>query len=684
MRGARPHLVVGARTAIGMLVALLIASSAAAQVGGLTELPPPSSASPNLLKNGGFEPAAGGLAGWTANPTKVWSIESGGHAGQGSLRLTGADHESYIAGARQAVTLKAGTYTLEGWVKLQAVAEKDRNGVRLCLDGRPRLNWWKCTDIARGTADWKHLRLTSIVVSDPGPYRVLVGAYGRPTGTAWFDDVSLTVLRPAPLDAFLLYPNFRGLLLDDRPQTVRMSLATRGAPSGARVRVTIVDDAGGGAKVEREYPAAAKVTAELDAAKLPHGTYRVRSQLVGAGGEVLHAHPDYRIVKAPAAVRERFTVWVDEHNTTYLGGKPAFVLGLYNTTGYSNSPRAYAEGRDGWGDAKIAQAPINMLINYWLGVAPIPALEAYMDDLASRKMFYLQTVNFYHREDAQYAKIGYPAAKDGEDALNRWVGATLGKHKGLAGFYTSDEQPAQAVPIAFRQYRVLREAAPGTVAYAVLGNGWEEQAPLWRDAVDVLGLDPYPITRPAGQNDLAMVGRWTRLGRDAVQGSRPLWMVLQYFPLTGAAGWPRYEDLRAMSWMAIVEGARGLFYWSFGARGLAYVKDPAERERKWQELVKITREIKALEPVLLAPDAAVVARESSQGAVRALGKRAADGTRYLFAYNSRNTPVKVTWSLAEPAREVTDLDGTAAPTLAAGREFSTELGPFEIKRYRLR
>ena len=151
-----------------------------------------------------------------------------------------------------------------------------------------------------------------------------------------------------------------------------------------------------------------------------------------------------------------------------------------------------------------------------------------------------------------------------------------------------------------------------------------------------MGLDPYPIVKPTGQNDLAMVGEWTRLGQDAVKGSRPLWMVLQYFPLTAAGGWPTEAELRAMSWMAIIEGARGLLYWSFGEKGLAWIKDPREREQKWAELVRVTKEIKALEPVLLAPDAAVVSRESSGGAVRALGKAMPDGARYLFAYNTRN------------------------------------------------
>ncbi|HXH81440.1 MAG TPA: hypothetical protein VNN07_00770, partial [Candidatus Tectomicrobia bacterium] len=375
--------------------------------------------------------------------------------------------------------------------------------------------------------------------------------------------------------------------------------------------------------------------------------------------------------------------WYDERNVLHLDGRPVFALGIYTTSGYSTTRATYAHGRDGWGVARLAEAPLNLLINYHLGRAPIPALTAYMDELHARGIRYLQTVNFYHASDPQYREIPYPAAREGEDALNAWVARTLGSHPGLAGFYTMDERPAEEIPAVFRQRRQLAAAAPGTVTYGVAGNGLEDQVGLWRDALDVVGLDPYPITKPAGQNHLAMVGEWTRLGMEAVHGARPVWMVIQYFPLTGAGGWPTEADLRAMSWMAIVEGARGLLYWSFGEKGLAWVKDPRERERRWEELVRVTREIKALEPVLLAPDAEVVRGEPSGGAVRSLGKVGPDGARYLFAYNTRHTPVAVRWTLAAPAARVEDLDGRPGPALVDGR-FETRLGPYQVVRYRIR
>src|SRR5262249_828956 len=82
-----------------------------------------------------------------------------------------------------------------------------------------------------------------IAVSDRGPYKITAGAYGAPDGSAWFDEVSLTERRKPAVDVYLLYPNFRGMLFEDRPQVVRVAV---GAAQGARVRLALVDGAGGG------------------------------------------------------------------------------------------------------------------------------------------------------------------------------------------------------------------------------------------------------------------------------------------------------------------------------------------------------------------------------------------------------------------------------------------------------
>ena len=665
--------------AIALPLAVGGAENRAVAVGGLTALPGAESPGPNLVKNPHFEaPGGGDLAGWNARAAGPWSIDPLGRGGRPALRLSGADRQQGVPQLEQTLNLEPGLYTVAAWIKTENLGTKDaRSGVRVCLDARPRFNWWHCTPVARGTTDWAQPTQGGIAVSERGPYKVTVGAYGAPDGSAWFDEVSLSERRKPALDVYLLYPNFRGMLFDDRPQVVRVAV---GMAQGARARLALLEEAGGA--VARERVVTAPGTVELDAAGLRGDAWLLRAELLDASGAATSRYPDHRIVRVPAKARNELPVWFDERNVLYMGGKPAFVLGLYTTGGYSTTRSTYAQGQDGWGVTKMSEAPVNMLINYHLGRAPMAALTTYMDELASRGIRYLQTVNFYYRDDPQYKEIDYPAAREGEEALNRWVGRTLSAHPGFAGFYTADERPADMVPRVFAQRRVLAAAAPGSVTYVVLGDGLERQAPLWRDAVDVLGLDPYPVTKPAGHNDLAMVGEWTRLGQDAVKGSRPVWMVIQYFPLTGAGGWPSGPDIKTMSWMAIVDGARGLFYWSYGEKGLAWVKDPRERERKWGELVKTTKEIKALEPVLLAPDATVVT--GGVPAVRVLGKRGPDGARYLFAYNTGAQPVTASWTLTASASTVVDLDAQAAGPKVEGSGLSASFGPYEVKRFLIR
>ena len=665
--------------AVASPLAVRGADTRAIAAGGLTALPGADGTGPNLVKNPNFEaPAGGDLTAWNARAAGPWTIDRAGRGGRSALRLTAADAQQMVPQLEQTVSLEPGVYTVSGWVRAENLGTKDtRSGVRVCLDARPRFNWWHCTPVARGTADWSQLSQGGIAVSDPGPYKIAVGAYGAPDGSAWFDEISLTARRKPALDVYLLYPNFRGMLFEGRPQVVRVAV---GAAQGARVRLALVEEPGGA--VARERVVTGPGTVELDAAGLRGNAWLLRAELLDAAGAATARYPDHRIVRVSAKARDELRVWFDERNVLYMDGKPAFVLGLYTTGGYSTSRATYAHGDNGWGITKMSEAPINMLINYHLGRAPIPALSTYMDELSSRGIRYMQTVNFYYRDDPQYKEIDYPAAREGEEALNRWVAKTLSAHPGLAGFYTADERPADIVPRVFAQHRALAAAAPGTVTYAVLGDGLERQAPLWRDAVDVMGLDPYPIAQPTGRNDLAMVGEWTRIGQDAVKGARPVWMVIQYFPLTTAGGWPTGAEIKAMSWMSIIEGARGLLYWSWGEKGLAWVKDPRERERKWADLVKITKEIHALEPVLLGPDTTVVT--GSPAAVRVLGKRGADGARYVFAYNTGAAPVTATWTLAAPATAVMDLDAQAAGPKIEGNGFAASFGPYEVKRYLIR
>ena len=190
------------------------------------------------------------------------------------------------------------------------------------------------------------------------------------------------------------------------------------------------------------------------------------------------------------------------------------------------------------------------------------------------------------------------------------------------------------------------------------------------------GVDPYPIIEPSN-NDLAEVADWTREAYQAGHGARPVWTVIQFFQADLESAWPTQQQLHDMSWMAIVEGATGLFYWEYGLRGLYEVKNPAEHAALYQELINVTTEIKSLEPVLLSPDAPVITANSAAGTVFTKTKVGADGTRYLFAYNYTASPVTAEFTLAQPAASIIDYDTGVASAPDTSTTFSGAFQPYQ-------
>ena len=197
----------------------------------------------------------------------------------------------------------------------------------------------------------------------------------------------------------------------------------------------------------------------------------------------------------------------------------------------------------------------------------------------------------------------------------------------MVGYYTGDEPALTRQPQTFHQYGLIKGGDPSGFTLC----GVQHAA---RPAV-MEGHRRYSGRRcvSAGGGDRQRSGRGGRSHSRRVpglHGARPVWTVIQFFQLDLESAWPTEQQLHDMSWMAIVEGATGLFYWEYGIRGLASVKDPVEHAALYQELINVTTEIKSLEPVLLSPDAPVITDNSAAGTVFTKTKVGADGTRYLF------------------------------------------------------
>jgi hypothetical protein len=630
----------------------LSSASTPLENGGLVSFPTPL-ISANLVSNPGFEQGNAG-----------WSLASGftvdttvAHSGQASLRLTNANLGPYTPSATQIVQLKQGIYNFGGWVKVSAIgATVAGSGVRFCLYAPPSYPWTiaaSCTSQVSGTADWQYIQTTSITVPQDTSAEFLVDAYGKPDGTAWFDDLTLTRSQ-LPLQTFMLYPNYRGILFDDQSQVAQFNIAMDplGAllPSNFLLSGQVTDEATSTVVLRSSFQPAASLVASFDMSSLPDGhSYQVTFQMNTPDGSQSYTYPAYRIVKMSGSQRASLPVSFDQQNRFLLHGQPTFLLGVYDSgMGYDSDEAAWTSQFTT--QRRLFELPINFYLNYWYGAAPNNSILPMMDALQQHGIYNLTNANCSGTSTVD--QMGANWFLTGPNSVIQQRGA----HPGFGGFYAADECIPSSVSNVFGHYQLMKTLDPGGMVLGTLLP--DANLPEWRDAVDVLATDPYPLfgAQPAGGYPLSMVANAALSTQNAVMGSRPFVTVIQFFQFTSNSRWPTQAELRSMSYAAIVGGANGLFYWSLGADALAYICDGSDANHSpagsdswcqakidnFTNLQNVITEIQALTPALTMPDRPGLLAANSNSTI--LTRVKYNGTTaYLIAYNASNSAQSVTF-----------------------------------------
>ncbi|MFQ5809064.1 MAG: hypothetical protein ACE5JM_05550, partial [Armatimonadota bacterium] len=467
----RSLLVVGA--ALILLLALLVGRTALAAdlppAGGLQSLPEQRT-EPVSLTNAGFED---GLTGWQPPEPAAFSVvQARAREGDACLRFDAATATRFVPSVRQSLPdTVPGIYAARFWVRTQDITppEGGQSGVRVSVeyrlkDGQRR---WPSTEIFHGTADWRQIELRVLIPTDlePGSVTLKIGRYGGATsGEAFFDDVTLERVVPPPVEAFLLYPNYRGYLPEDGPGSVRVWLrVNEPSPTGpARIEVTATDG--------NEPIASASLRAEtrqqiveLDASQWPVGSYLLRARLGS------YEYPPYLIRKISADERRRLGVWFDALNVLHLDGKPAFPIGFYNTV--LQFP-TIDDGEIARLD-KMAEAPTNFHINYTWWPSTLETRRYYLAEMHKRGIWYLDTLMPFKPGKVGLAPDQFPICQellpsaggklDTQDKCDQFLSSLAQQMRqmpGHAGWYVMDERPFSMVPAIFHQYSVLRRADP--------------------------------------------------------------------------------------------------------------------------------------------------------------------------------------------------------------------------------
>lgn len=641
--------------------------------GGLDELVTGEVLGPNLLVNGDLH---AGLKGWTLVDPACFSLDGSGSNASLRMQLPCGQQYPYAENAAQCPT---GMYTISADIKTQnTIPPRVRAGARVRLL-QVAQHKWAFTKAVSGTTDWATSEKAHVQVVDGSVGVFRAEALGEVTGTSWFKNFFVRRENPPALDTFLLYPNYRGLMFSDQSQVARVAIEVNPPENTTmaqlHVGLDLTDAAGKVLSTQKlSPPADGSMVATVDMTSLPPGKYRVQGYLEGPGNKRILTQSSYTIAKVGGATHDTMKAWIDENNIIHMGGKPRFVIGIYDTTGFANRASYFAPRLEA-----IAKAPINMMINYFLSNGKAEVIYPYTEAMAPLGIYYLASVNAFFPEMKPYPKWARISGVGPDEVITQYAKALAGDSH-VVGYYTCDECASEVQPRTFHQYSLIKQNDPGSITFAVENLPGEYK--YWRDTVDVLGVDPYVI---GSTKDMSNVGDVTRKIISAVHDARPVWVVIQFFRATMLSHFPTEQELHDMSWMAITEGARGVFYWSYGLRGLDWGKrDPVLRQQRYDELVNVTKGISALEPVLLAPDRPILSANSASGTVITKEKDLTDGSRYLISYNHSGSNVDASFTLRRPAHAVlVEGENRSVTPEPGGAEFKDTYAPFQAHVYKI-
>ena len=466
-------------------------------------------------------------------------------------------------------------------------------------------------------------------------------------------------------------------MFSDQSQVARVAIEVN-PPAGttlARLRVVlkVMDPDGKVLLTDRVSPTVdGSSVATIDMHELPLGRYRLQGYL-DSPGKQFFASPSHTIVKINGEARASMKAWIDSDNIIHMGGRPRFVIGLYDTAAYALRPEYYTPRLQA-----VAKAPINLMINYFLSNGRTDVIHPYTEAMEPFGIYFLATVSAFFPEMRAYPDWARAGNIGADDLIAQYSKAMAGDSR-VVGYYTCDECIGEVQPRTFHQYGLIKQYDPGGITFAV--ENYPDEFQFWRDTVDVLGVDPYVL---GSRYPESYVADMTRKAIGAVGGARPVWTVIQFFRLSRLSHFPTEQELHDMSWMAITEGARGVFYWSYGLRGLDWERDPVVRQKRYDELVNVTRGISALEPVLLAPDRSVLSANSASGIVITKEKDIRGGSRYLISYNHSGNAVDARFTLDRPARSVSVYGENRSMVLdTSGSSFNDTYAPFQAHVYKI-
>ena len=259
-----------------------------------------------------------------------------------------------------------------------------------------------------------------------------------------------------------------------------------------------------------------------------------------------------------------------------------------------------------------------------------------------------------------------------------------GLEKNLLCWYIADEPELGGVP-PLNLYLTRRRAAkryPALLTAAAVLRG--ASLPYYQYCADLFLIDPYPVPN----QPLSWLADALDAAAEIVGPERSLAVIQAFGGETYAAqGWDRFptvEEMRALAFLAVVHGARGVFFYDYPSA--------ASRHEYWKTLCRVVADVGRLADWLTVPGSQegvtqwVCSPMGWRRAVKGAGahvalKRKADGSWLLILVNPEQRPFRVRVGGLPGQDAVLMAMLEHGPAVLKRGNLDDDLNGFEVKAY---
>ncbi len=406
------------------------------------------------------------------------------------------------------------------------------------------------------------------------------------------------------------------------------------------------------------------------------GVFDVTARLLDRGGREL-AKADTDIHVGP---RDASQVKVGTDGFLRIGGKTHFPIGLYSCGRFDEMARAGFSGTHNYG---ITTGEATEAIN------PNEArLKQLLDNSWANGMRMMVELPRNAIEKVQWAQV------------RRRI-ETFRHHPGLLCWGSEERVARGEAPLAniAALYRLVRELDPDHPLVlgdtrAVIGKLQEDRRNFFPDDCMDVGIwwwYPIPLHTPDGngleedrKTGLLEPPSWLT----TTLSKKPLWIAIQsYQKPSKDARFPTPAEYRALAYLSIINGVKGLwFYTGSGQRDwqgkpAGVLNQPVEA--RWDYVQQLVRELRELEPVIMAKSVMSQISLSPLDAPVEFTVRELDGRLHLLAANKSDREQTVRFHGSVLVGKQAEVLHERHTALIEREVLADRLGPFGVRVYRI-